>query len=201
MEDLHTSPGDDGPLVRSLGEAVFEVTLSKQNRINFFQDYVQKLSDGREEAELALCNLQTWSPKLAEHFRIRDPDSVLNTPFRLICESDLGYVPFDAEKVIRQFLAISYCWRDDNPSWLAEGCQPHAPWPFSQPFVEAVLAERGVNTADPQRNENFRREGIWIDQMCIKQGDEVEKQQCIASEQNCSFDSPIFSSRSLSLTD
>jgi hypothetical protein len=184
---LHSSPDDDGPLVRSLGEAVFEVTLSQQNRINFFQDYVQTLNDSREEAELALRNLQTWSPKLAEHFQIRDPDGVLNTPFRLICESDLGYVPFDAEKVIRQFLAVSYCWHDNDPSWLPEGSQPHAPWPFSKPFVEAVLAERGVHTDDPQRNENFRREAIWIDQMCIRQGDEVEKQQCIASEQNCSI--------------
>lgn len=30
-----------------------------------------------------------------------------NTPFRLICESDLGCIPFDSESVIRQYLAIA----------------------------------------------------------------------------------------------
>ncbi|KAM0817892.1 hypothetical protein AB5N19_03699 [Seiridium cardinale] len=171
---------EKGPTVRRLDELLFEVTISRQNRINLFSEAIERLTKNRDEAEVTLQNLRAWSPELAKAFKIRDPETVLNTSFRLICESDLGYVPFDSENVIRQFLAVSYCWRHDDQDWPADHSRPYEPWPFSQPFVEAVLAERGVHSDSPERNEHFRREGIWIDQMCIRQNDETEKQQSIA---------------------
>ncbi|KAI1859892.1 uncharacterized protein JN550_011811 [Neoarthrinium moseri] len=174
------SPGEDNPIVCRLTETLFEVTVSKQNRLNFFSDSVQRLNQNREEAEVTLRNLKTWSPELADSFRIRDPDTLINNPFRLICESDLGHVPFDSENVFRQFIAVSYCWRHDDNDWPGDGSVPSAPWPFSRPFVDAILSERGVHGGAPEGDANFRREGIWIDQMCIRQSDEVEKQQSIA---------------------
>ncbi|KAH9894551.1 hypothetical protein F4778DRAFT_279378 [Xylariomycetidae sp. FL2044] len=179
--DLSVSSNNQQPVVRALGGSIFEVTISKRNRFDFFSESAGRLSDNCEEAEIVLHNLSIWSPDLAENFTIRTPETVLSTPFRLVCESDLGHVPFDDEKILRQFLAISYCWRHDGEDWPGDGSQPHAPWPFSRPFVDAILAQRGVHTADPgYRDANFRREGIWVDQMCIRQEDNVEKQQSIA---------------------
>lgn len=176
-------PKEDAPIIRPLGGSLFEVMVSRQNRINLFSDSFQKLSDNRDEATMTLRNLRAWSPELAKSFNIRDPETLLRTPFRLICESDIGYVPFDNEKVLRQFLAVSYCWRHDDIEWPANGSLTNPPWPFSRLFVEAVLAQRGIHSGSPQRDANFRREGTWVDQMCIRQDNEIEKQQCISSEQ------------------
>ncbi|KAI0447556.1 hypothetical protein F4803DRAFT_268809 [Xylaria telfairii] len=172
---------DDAPLVESIGERLFKVTISRKNSVSLFSEAVQKLIDNREEAELILRNLRAWSPETAAFFNLRTPELVYNVPFRLICESDTGGVPFDNERVLRQYLAVSYCWRPEDGSWPGPNLPAYAPWPISQPFVEAILAQRGVHTSDPNyRDENFRREGIWFDGMCIRQEDHDEKMQAIA---------------------
>ncbi|CAJ2513890.1 Uu.00g020090.m01.CDS01 [Anthostomella pinea] len=171
----------DEPIVRHMGGSLFEVTLSRQNRHELFSEAIEQLSGNQEEAEIIMSNLQSWSPNLAESFHIRTPSLILDTPFRLICESDLGHVPFDSERVFRQYIAISYCWRHKDYAWPPDGSRPHEPWPFSKSFVEAILTQRGVITDEPgARNINYRREGIWVDQMCINQDDETENQQFIA---------------------
>lgn len=172
---------DDAPFVESIGERLFKVTISRKNSVSLFSEAVQKLIDNREEAELILWNLHAWSPEAAAFFHLRTPELVYNVPFRLVCEADTGEVPFDDERVLRQYLAVSYCWRPEDGSWPGPNLPAYAPWPISQPFVEAILAQRGVHTSDPNyRNENFRREGIWVDQMCIHQEDHDEKMQAIA---------------------
>ncbi|KAI1815685.1 hypothetical protein GGS20DRAFT_316619 [Poronia punctata] len=178
MASPDTKP--DGPIVREIGDSLFEVTISRQNRVNLFSEAVQKLDQGRDEADVIIRNLGAQAPQLAGYFHRRTPELIYDVPFRLICESDLGYVPFDEDRVLRQYLVVSYSWRFDD-KWPDTGLKPHAPWPVSQPFVEAILAERGVHTSDPaERNENFRREGIWFDQLCIRQKDEEEKMKAIA---------------------
>ncbi|KAI1116765.1 hypothetical protein F5Y14DRAFT_458304 [Nemania sp. NC0429] len=150
----HMNSDDDAPLVESIGDRLFNVRISRKNRTSLFSEAVQKLIDTREEAELILRNLRAWSPKAAAFFDLRIPELVYNVPLRLVCESDTGGVPFDDERVLRQYLA---------------------------PFVEAILAQRGVHTTDPNhRDENFRREGIWFDQMSIHQEDRDERMQAIA---------------------
>ena len=163
MSAIHPSsafPTEDELVVRPLGDTVFEVTVLRKNRAAFFHEALQRLRDTREEAEITLKNLQTWLPEVAGSFRIRDPESVLSTPFRLMCESDVGHVPFDDEKILRQYLAVSYCWRRDDSDWPV--LLPRSPWPFSKAFVDAVLAERGVYLDALEPDANFRREGIWI---------------------------------------
>ncbi|KAI3327797.1 hypothetical protein HD806DRAFT_531135 [Xylariaceae sp. AK1471] len=65
--------------------------------------------------------------------------------------------------------------------WPASGLDVHEQWPVSRPVVEAIFAERGVHTQDPQvRNINFPREEIWFGQMCIRQEDVGEQMQSIA---------------------
>ncbi|RWA09404.1 hypothetical protein EKO27_g5705 [Xylaria grammica] len=175
---------DDAPLVHPIGDNLYRVTVSRQNCINFFSEAVQRLSDNNDEAELILRNLQAWSPELTSFVGLRTPELIYKVPFRLICESDTGGVPFDEEVVLRQYLAVSYCWRPEEGSddtWLGAKIPAYKPWPISRPFVDAILAQRGVHTTDPDLQDvNFRREGIWIDQMCILQNDPEEKAQSIA---------------------
>jgi hypothetical protein len=123
-----------------------------------------------------IVTMLAWSLELAESVRIRDPNTVLNTTFQLICESDLGRVLFDSENVLRQIIAVGYCWRYDDDAWPADASQFYAPCPLSVPFVEAVLAEHGVRTGSLRRDDDFSMEGIWVDQMCIRQDDMAEKQ-------------------------
>jgi len=170
----------DGPVVRSIGDSLYEVTTSRQNRINLFADAVQRLDEAGDEADVIIQNLHAQAPHLAKYFHRRTPDLIYDVPFKLVCESDLGHVPFDEEHVIRQYLVVSYSWRFDE-SWPDKNLRPYAPWPVSRPFVEAILAERGVHTSNPKdRNANYRREGIWFDQMCIRQQDEDEKMKSLA---------------------
>ncbi|KAI0513320.1 hypothetical protein F5B22DRAFT_647870 [Xylaria bambusicola] len=174
---------DNAPLVHPLGDNLYRVTVSRQNRINFFSEAVRRLNDNSDEAELILRNLQTWSPELASFVGLRTPELIYKVPFRLICESDTGGVPFDEESVLRQYLAVSYCWRSEggDDTWLGPKMPVHEPWPISRPFVDAILGQRGVVTPDPNlQNVNFRREGIWIDQMCIPQDNPEEKARSIA---------------------
>ncbi|KAI0395711.1 hypothetical protein F5Y17DRAFT_184421 [Xylariaceae sp. FL0594] len=170
----------DGPAVRPIGDLLYEVTITRQNRVDLFADAVERLDEAGDEADVILRNLRAQAPQLAKHFHRRDSDLIYDVPFRLVCESDLGYVPFDEARVIRQYLVVSYSWRFDE-SWPGDNMQPFAPWPISRPFVEAILAERGVHTADPgERSVHYRREGIWFDQMCIRQQDEDEKMRSLA---------------------
>ncbi|KAF2964090.1 hypothetical protein GQX73_g9464 [Xylaria multiplex] len=178
------NPEEDAPLVHRIDDNLYRVTVSRKNRVDLFSDAVKRLHANREEASLILRNLQAWSPESAALIGRRTPDLIYNVPFRLVCESDTGGVPFDEEFVLRQYLAVSYCWRtgdDSDDVWLGRKLPVHEPWPISRPFVDAILAQRGVHTPDPDcRNVNFRREGIWIDQMCIQQNDPEEKSRSIA---------------------
>lgn len=69
------------------------------------------------------------------------------------------------------YLAISYCWRDEErKSWSPIVEDAFAPWGICEPMVKALLGLR----------ENAH-EGVWIDNVCIKQKDEAEKVKAIGS--------------------
>lgn len=82
---------NDAPLVDSIGERLFKVTISRKNRVSLFSEAVQKLIDNREEAELILWNLRAWSPEAAAFFNLRPLSWSINynVPFRLVCERTL----------------------------------------------------------------------------------------------------------------
>ncbi|KAF6840347.1 O-methyltransferase family 2 [Colletotrichum musicola] len=164
--------------VEYISPRLFKLTLPQHNKAAIFADAIERLESGREETDLILRNLRAWAPDVAASFRARTPDVVLDTPFRLVChgptdsddDSPAG-IPFDCRFVVRQFLAVSYSWH--SPSWPERtpisAPEPGGVWPVGRRFADAILALRG-----------HPREGVWMDQICINQADEDEKQRAIA---------------------
>ncbi|KAL0942103.1 O-methyltransferase family 2 [Colletotrichum truncatum] len=155
--------------VEQISEDLFKLSLTKCNRLRLFSEAIERLESSREVASLVMRNLQKWAPDVAKKFSRRTSDVILNTPFRLICSSSIG-VPLDNQFVIRQYLAVSYSWH--SPEWPGtphSAPEPGGIWPIGKRFSQAILQLRGSP-----------REGIWMDQICINQRDESEKQRSIA---------------------
>lgn len=177
---IETSPPRDGLAtdddevlrVEQISKTLFRLTLTRSNRADLLSYGASRLDDNREEAELLLGNLQRWAPgEIAGSFARRSAAAVLDdTVLRVICSSE-GGVPFDSGFCIRQYLAVSYCWH--SPIWPPPDAglgEIAYPWPILGRFAEALLKERG-----------HPREGIWMDQLCINQDDDAEKQRAIAA--------------------
>lgn len=155
--------------MKQVSEDLFVLSLTRRNKSNLFSEGIDRLDSGREEANLILQNLQSWAPDVAELFHPRTSDVILDTPFRLICSSPAG-VPLDGAFVIRQYLAVSYSWHSEEwPGTPHSAPEPGGLWPIGRRFADAILGLRG-----------HPREGIWMDQICINQEDDQEKQRAIA---------------------
>lgn len=86
----------------------------------------------------------------------------------MLCSTDAAIIE-DPNADVSSFLVISYCWR--NPSWNpVPAAQSTTLWGQSQPMVDKILSLR-----------ESKDEGIWIDQLCIDQENEEEKQIAIGS--------------------
>ncbi|GJD04129.1 O-Methyltransferase family 2 [Colletotrichum higginsianum] len=165
------SPAEAEDILRAeqLSHDLFKLTLTRHNKSSIFAEAIGRLDRGRDEADLILRNLRAWSPDVAEHFPRRTSDVILDTPFRLLCSSPSG-IPLDGAFAIRQYLAVSYSWHGtDWPETPGSVPAPGGVWPVGGRFAEAILAQRG-----------HPREGVWIDQVCIDQADDAEKQRAIA---------------------
>lgn len=138
------------------------VTLPVEQKIHVFSEAVSSIKRNTEEAELILSSLQRCAPDLAQPFVRRTADTILDTPFRVVREAQAEQGPTSS------YLCVSYCWQREN--FKGSDVEPGAPFPFSQPFVDAVLHLR--TSSD---------EGIWVDQLCIQQQDEAEKLRAIAT--------------------
>lgn len=141
--------------------------LSDDQKDQFFH---QELEDRKKkEKERAASDLLQDAAKLDEGvLDVFQTKSTLvdNMPFRLL---RIGR-PGDAES-ISSYIAVSYCWHSDDWSVLPTLTkQTNPPLPLT---VEMFDALKTLRKSDD--------EGIWIDQICIKQSDEVEKQCVIAS--------------------
>jgi hypothetical protein len=158
---------DTTPSVRDatclpFGDNLFTLTLSRDNKAELFEEAISKLSKGSHDASSMLRNLQEWNPTDASRFSLRSSSTILDTPFRLIFPNS-ALPSFDETGFyVRQYLAISYCWHSSEIS--------HGNWPISEPFVDAILAEK-----------DHPREGIWMDQLCIDQTSSVHKAESIAA--------------------
>lgn len=149
-------------------DTIYEaVTLPVEKKDWLFSQAISSIQRNADETNLVLDNLQRWAPEMAQAFDKRTADTILQTPFRILQErTSTEQVPASS------YLCVSYCWQ--APEFAGSGLQPAAPFPFSQPFVDGLLELR----ADPS-------EGMWIDQMCIRQEDEAEKLQAIAAMGKC----------------
>jgi hypothetical protein len=153
---------------KSLGDNLFELSLSHENKAELFEEAISKLSQNSHEASSMLQNLTKWNAADASRFIPRSSSTILDTPFRLIFP-DAALPSFDETGLyVRQYLAISYCWHSDE--FLPRAYKRHGKWPISKPFVDAILSEK-----------DHPREGIWMDQLCIDQSSSIDKSQSVAA--------------------
>ena len=153
--------------IEYIGDHLFRLSLTRENKAEIFEYGMSKLDQGHTEAKLMLRNLAAWCPNVAARFSPRSSATILDTPFRLIFPNE-HRDGFDNGLYVRQYLAISYCWHADDYPYPQH--TPHDRWPFSKPIVDAILSTKG-----------HAREGIWIDQICIDQNDSVDKQKSVAA--------------------
>lgn len=148
------------------------VSPATRDRLLCLQHTPRHVENG-DAATALLADLQHLAPSVAKHFRSRIT-SRNDASFRLI--NDLYF-----EEEEDSYIAISYVWHKasrDIPKKLVSpvGDLPFGwiqtveqfPLPTAQGTFQAVLLERRAN------------EGLWFDQVCIKQENEVEKNLAIS---------------------
>jgi hypothetical protein len=172
MPDLSAPPDtllERDAIHRPLGDDLFELTLSRANKAELFKEAISKLSQSSHEASRILSNLDKWNPSDASRFILRSSSTILDTPFRLIFpNSALPSFDNTTGLYVRQYLAISYCWRSDE--FAPPGYKRHGDWPTSKPFVDAILSDK-----------NHPRVGIWMDQLCIDQSSPDDKAKSVSA--------------------
>jgi hypothetical protein len=150
------------------GNALFKLTLTPENKAELFEYAISKLSQSQHEALSILQNLTKWDSYSASLFIQRSPSTILNTPFRLIFPNSALPSFDDTGLYVRQYIAVSYCWRSEE--FLPKGYERYGDWPISKPFVDAILSDK-----------DHDREGIWMDQLCIDQSSSIDKQESVAA--------------------
>lgn len=143
--------------LNSLGQAL--VTLSKENAERLLLSATEETRSRRGEATAILKRLQELNPTVAAQFQPKQ-DALSSLTLRMIRPTDLSPDKID----VPSYLIVSYCWH--YPEWpLARAAKPIAPgWEISKPMVDAIM--------DLRQSPD---EGVWLDKLCINQGDEGEK--------------------------
>lgn len=157
-----------GTLYEPVGADLFRLTLSKDNKAQILEYGLSKLKQSEQETISILEKLATWDPDTGLLFETRSESSILDTPFRLIYPNSALASCRETELYVRQYMAISYCWRSED--FLPEGYQSYGDWPVSKPFVDAILDEK-----------DHPRVGIWMDQLCIDQASSIDKHKSVAA--------------------
>ncbi len=108
--------------------------------------------------------LEHLCPDLKDKFCPKG-DTVSRFVLRMFCSP-----PPTAGVVITSFIAISYCWH--SPDWKVSNVagRVRGGWPISPAMVDAIMALR-----------QSPAEGVWLDQLCINQADDVKKEHAVGA--------------------
>jgi hypothetical protein len=151
-----------------LGNKLFQLILTKENKAEIFEHGLTKLRKNQHEASDVLEILEKWDPLTRSLFTLRSPSTILDTPFRLVYPMTDKSSFDETGFYVRQYMAVSYCWRSKD--FLPVGYERHDGWPVSKPFVDAMIGEK-----------NHPRVGIWMDQLCINQDSAEDKRSSVAA--------------------
>ncbi|MCJ1403281.1 hypothetical protein MMC11_006504 [Xylographa trunciseda] len=141
--------------------------LKSSTKQTLLRDSVDSIFLGRDQAASTLERLKEFSPKVAKDFSIK-ADTVDDLVMRV-------YSHCNVEQNFSSYIALSYCWRLDsriNASWdIAENIATNnfkLSLPIPSSLFQAFLNERASES-----------EGVWCDQICIDQSNELEKRVAI----------------------
>ncbi|MCJ1287129.1 hypothetical protein MMC26_006477 [Xylographa opegraphella] len=141
--------------------------LKEVTKQTHLKESVDLISCNRGQDAATLDRLRTLSPEVAAKFSIK-ADTVDDLIMRL-------YSQCHDDQPISSYVALSYCWKVNSrrsvPWEIAEniagkelGCR----LPIHSSLFQALLSERESES-----------EGVWCDQFCIDQSNEVEKRVAI----------------------
>lgn len=157
------------------------VELSEENKASLLSSHNRtELELG--EARRILGELRSWNSSLAEQFVVKDAIPFSNCPLRMIVASDTGIRP----KKIDSYIVLSYAWRPpkDQGNGKKHSIDPYHWIPLSEVYrpprglEEIPLCKRLWDFLLDMRESE--EEGIWIDQVCIDQENDIEKAAAIA---------------------
>ncbi|KAJ8109308.1 hypothetical protein OPT61_g7556 [Boeremia exigua] len=130
-----------GAIYKTLGDDLFQLTLSQDNKAEIFEYALSKVDQCQPEACAILQKLAQWDRHTATQFVPRSSATVLDTPFRLIFPNSALPAFEETGLYVRQYAAVSYCWR--SAEFWPEGYETYGDWPISKPFVDAILEDKG----------------------------------------------------------
>ncbi|KAI9730002.1 MAG: hypothetical protein M1834_006200 [Cirrosporium novae-zelandiae] len=142
------------------------VRLSENNKQKLFHRAMQASQSRISKSKTVIENLRKLNPGLAGQFEMRS-SATARAPFRLLCSTH-SRVAQDAFAEVESYVSISYCWHNDT--WEPIPLCQKEDWPISDIMMRMV-----------KRHLQSENEGIWIDQICIHQENQVEKIRAIAS--------------------
>jgi hypothetical protein len=148
-----------GPTENFLEEEDFHIATAAAKRVIFRSHQATYLSQKVKGQDIH-TRLGKLAPDVAKHFTVKD-NPIENMTFRLWAQRETEDMREDA------YVALSYCWG------LVKHPPPEGvkyPLPVSPLMFAALAAER-----------QWRTTGIWIDQLCIDQKNNVEKGVSIAA--------------------
>ncbi|MCJ1438810.1 hypothetical protein MMC27_008200 [Xylographa pallens] len=155
-----------GPRKRSIQQKnVHE--LKEATKRSLLRKSIDSISFNRGQAAATLERLEAFSPEVAANFSIK-ADTVDDLIMRL-------YSQCNDDQAVTSYVALSYCWTQNSRINLSsENLQKIASkefeycMPIHPSLFQALLNERQSES-----------EGVWCDQVCIDQSNEVEKQVAI----------------------
>jgi len=142
------------------------ITVTKSNKERLFGDNLQKLGSRRSNTEGILHRLKDMDPVTAQKLKLKEV-ALSKIPLRMLLVDD-----DHNQSEVETYTALSYCWH--STAWTpASGLIPPEPddlFPVSFEMSRLLL-----------ENRKSPAEGIWVDQVCINQEYENDKQVAIAS--------------------
>ena len=126
VHDLNSNLPLSAAVCEPLGDELFRLTLTKENKAEIFEHGLNRLNDGQHEASAILDVLEKWDPHTRSLFALRSSSTIIDTPFRLVyLKADKA--SFDETGFyVRQYMAVSYCWQSED--FLSDGYKRHNSW-------------------------------------------------------------------------
>ncbi|KAK4459465.1 heterokaryon incompatibility protein-domain-containing protein [Cladorrhinum samala] len=140
------------------------IIVSEENKRKLLGDVneARLREQNRARATAILNELERINPKVAQHFCAKS-DSLADLKLRMIMPAD-----HQPRQQIPSFIVVSYCWH--YSSWISSPYAIVPGWEITKPMMDAVLGVR----KSPD-------EGVWLDRLCINQGNENDKVTHIAT--------------------
>jgi len=159
------------PFCVSVGDVV---TLSPENKDALLQVSLKKHQTVASQAEKWISGIAELDSDIGNAFQTK-ASATKNTVVRMVrLQTSIGETQIRSP-LVESFIALSYCWQSSR--WrVVESLQEEA----SSSRQRGTVPISGKMWAALSILRNSEDEAVWVDQLCINQGDPAEKHDAIA---------------------